>query len=231
MARRRKLPRPDAHIEELLDQVHRAQVQARAGAKLSIPNGFSYTTPRPYCDKAQMEKGRCGVQLIFRDGIPNLRFCTTRKEPGALVPLAERKGNSIVRTMSPQDASKLASEICACWENGLNYEACIPTKYRRKGKLVMGESPVSKGWSSQVPKRTTKRRRQMKKLGRECYLEPGTGKRGSRPKYPVCTQRGSVSCKGTAAAFNRARMQKNKKVQRKALALAKKNGCAWARDY
>ena len=217
-------------IKDLVGQVHRAQIQAKAGAKLAVPEGFSYTTPKPYCDKAQMEKGRCGVQLIFRDGIPHLRFCSKRKEPGAVVALAKRSGRTITRTMSPQAASRLASQICNCWEQSKSYKRCIPKQYTDKGKLVLGAA-ASKGWDKKVPKTTTGRRKQMKRVGTECYLEPGTGKRGSRPKYPICNSRGDVSCKGTAAAFNRARMQGNKKVQKKALAAAKKNGCAWATDY
>lgn len=87
-----------------------------------------------------------------------------------------------------------------------------------------------KGWTKKVRKRTTKRRQQLKRCGDKCYLEPGTGKRGSRPKYPVCGKNScTVTCGGLQAAFNRARMQRNAKIKKTALSRAKRKGCAWAR--
>lgn len=91
---------------------------------------------------------------------------------------------------------------------------------------------TTKGWRKRVYKRTTKRRAQLKKFGPQCFLEPGTGERGSRPKYPVCSKKsGRPTCGGILAAFERARMQRNRKIMNRALRAAKKNGCRWATDY
>ncbi len=96
-------------------------------------------------------------------------------------------------------------------------------------KLPVMAKP-EKGWTKKVRKRTTRRREQLERCGPVCYLEPGTGERGSRPKYPVCSKNScEPTCGGTQAAFNRARMQRNKKVERKAKRLGRKLGCRWAK--
>lgn len=87
-----------------------------------------------------------------------------------------------------------------------------------------------KGWGKKSYRRTTKRRKQQKVCGPKCFLEPARGR--SRPKYPVCGKNSCrPTCGGAQAAFNRARMQRNRGVMRKALRLAKRKGCAWATDY
>ncbi len=75
-------------------------------------------------------------------------------------------------------------------------------------------------------RRTSKRVKKMDRCGTRCYLDTS----GPRPKYPVCQKTScKTSCKGTEAAYKRARQQRNQKVARKAKQLARKNGCAWAR--
>lgn len=93
--------------------------------------------------------------------------------------------------------------------------------------------PPEKGWKRRSARKTSVRRKQLKKCGPSCYLEPGSSKRGgARPKYPVCAKNSCrPTCGGAQAAFNRARMQRNTKVKRKALTLAKRLGCRWATDY
>ena len=84
---------------------------------------------------------------------------------------------------------------------------------------------TTKGWAKQAPKTLSER----KKMPKSCFLD----KKGL--KYPICskTVRGKqrVSCKGTLAAYQRARQQKKHAVARKAIAAAKRNGCPWAKKH
>ncbi len=86
------------------------------------------------------------------------------------------------------------------------------------------KSPT-RGWSKQEPSRVTTRRKMRKKCGSGCFLEP------KKLKYPICAKSGAnvckPSCKGMAAAFNRARQQGRNDIAKKALRRAKRFGCSW----
>lgn len=81
--------------------------------------------------------------------------------------------------------------------------------------------PPSKGWKA--PKTRKARRAYAKRCGlRKCFLKP------EDLKFPICDTRCNVSCKGLAAAYNRARQFKYHDVARRAWKLAHKEGCSWA---
>ncbi|MCP4204218.1 MAG: hypothetical protein GY769_20065 [bacterium] len=65
-----------------------------------------------------------------------------------------------------------------------------------------------------------------KKMPKSCFLDQ------KNRKYPVCAKsvrgRQRVSCKGTLAAYQRARQQKKQKLANKAIRIGKRNGCSWA---
>lgn len=71
----------------------------------------------------------------------------------------------------------------------------------------------SKGWGK-VAKKLNR-----KELPKSCFLGKGM-------KFPVCDSNGQVDCRGVLAAMQRSR--KGTKVHKKAKALGKKLGCAWA---
>jgi hypothetical protein len=67
-------------------------------------------------------------------------------------------------------------------------------------------------------------------MPRRCFLKPG--KAGERPKYPVCPKGSSKpTCRGTLAAYKRARQKHNNIVAGKAIRKGKRMGCAWAKVH
>lgn len=87
-------------------------------------------------------------------------------------------------------------------------------------------SRPTKGWKKAAPRKTSVRR----KMPRSCFLKPG--KRGERPKYPVCPKGSKKpTCRGTLAAYKRARQQHDQGVARKAVKKGKSLGCTWAAKH
>ena len=80
---------------------------------------------------------------------------------------------------------------------------------------------ATKGWAKQEPSKRSTRR----KMPKSCFLDP------KGRKYPICakTVRGKqrVSCKGTLAAYNRAKQQGRTDIAKKALRAAKRSKCSW----
>lgn len=73
-------------------------------------------------------------------------------------------------------------------------------KTKQKAKLTL--SP--KGWKA--PRTRKQRRRQMKKCGKKCFLEP------DNLGYPVCNSNCNYSRKGLKAAQIRAKQYHNKRI-------------------
>jgi hypothetical protein len=70
----------------------------------------------------------CPIQLVFRDGKPNLRLCLAQKKPGPLVPVD-----------NPRDALARSQQLCACWEKeGKSFEKCGISQYS------LGDAPRSR---------------------------------------------------------------------------------------
>lgn len=100
-----------------------------------MPRGFQYTSPGVPCSsKRALEAGRCKVQLIFRNGVPHLRFCEKAGKPGRLLPVE-----------SPTEARLLSKKICACLtrKKGATAEACLPKGLTLGG--IRRKKPKKKG--------------------------------------------------------------------------------------
>lgn len=84
------------------------------------------------------------------------------------------------------------------------------------------------GWPRRAPKTRQARRKLMAKCGPVCFLAPGG-------EFPVCRKvskaRGKcvVDCEGVRAAYARARQYKRTTIAAKALQLACRSGCGWAK--
>ncbi len=76
-----------------------------AGAKLATPPSFRYTTQAKPCGTSKKMRKTCPVQLFYKGGQPMLRFCHKPKTPGR-----------VLRVDTPQQAQRIASEACRCWQ-------------------------------------------------------------------------------------------------------------------
>lgn len=80
-------------------------------------------------------------------------------------------------------------------------------------KAVHTDARTSKGWGK-ISKKLDRG-----EMPKSCFLGKGM-------KYPVCNSDGQIDCRGVLAAMQRSR--KGSSVHKKAMALGKKHGCAWA---
>ena len=100
-------------------------------------------------------------------------------------------------------------------------------KSRRKSRKR--RSPYG-NWKRKAPKRTSARRKMLKKHGKKCFLMPGGIAANSyRPMFPVCDKNGKYNCGGIRAARTRAAEWKYVKVKARANRLGKRLGCDWAK--
>ncbi len=83
----------------------------------------------------------------------------------------------------------------------------------RKGSVMHTDKKKSKGWGKVA------RSLDRKALPRKCFIGKGM-------KYPVCDNDEHFDCRGILAAVQRSR--KGTKTHKRARALGKKHGCAWA---
>jgi len=88
----------------------------------------------------------------------------------------------------------------------------------------------SKGWKKAKPQRKGDRRKVADSCGeKRCFLRPST------LSYPICKKCSSSSCscepdcRGLLAAYSRAKANKAYRISAKALRLARRNKCSWAR--
>lgn len=84
---------------------------------------------------------------------------------------------------------------------------------RRKGSVMHTDKKKSKGWGK------VSRSLDRKTLPRKCFIGKGM-------KYPVCDSDERFDCRGILAAVQRSR--KGTKTHKRARALGRKHGCAWA---
>jgi hypothetical protein len=110
------------------------KVPARIGEKLAHPEGFGYTTPKPYCTKKKIARKACAVELVFKRGEPNLRLCHTKGKEGFLISVK-----------SAREAAKVARDICACYDKKKRYELCVPKDYRNGKALRVGKTRKARG--------------------------------------------------------------------------------------
>lgn len=111
-----------------------------------MPADFNYTASGGPCADGfnKLAKGQCLVQLTFDQGMPALRFCATKKQPGRLV-----------HVDSPSEAAEAARIACECFEQTGSYEQCLPeglklggarkTKPRRAASTKVGKYCVQRG--------------------------------------------------------------------------------------
>lgn len=86
----------------------------------------------PQANPCAQSRKTCPVQLVYRDGKPNLRFCITagNKKPGFLVPV-----------QTAREANQLAEDACAHWrKSGKKF-----TKSNPAHKLAVKAYPKEKG--------------------------------------------------------------------------------------
>ena len=88
----------------------------------------------------------------------------------------------------------------------------------------------SKGWKRAKPQRVGERKKVAQACGvKKCFLRPSTR------SYPICKKCGGRSCscrpdcRGLLAAYSRAKANKAWRISAKALRLARRHGCQWAR--
>lgn len=97
------------------------------------------------------------------------------------------------------------------------------------GLTARQKASPTRGWRKAAPKTRQDRRKIAASCGDRCFLGPGLS-------FPVCRKcrktRCSCSpdCHALSAAFNRARQYKHPAVASKALSLAKRAGCRWAKE-
>ena len=77
----------------------------------------------------------------------------------------------------------------------------------------------TRGWKASSPKRISSRRKHISKCGTSCYLLP------SKLKFPICDSRCKVSCKGSVAAYVRAKQWKYPTVAKKAQSIINRMSC------
>ena len=85
----------------------------------------------------------------------------------------------------------------------------------------------SKGWAKVKPGSVRQRRRVADRCGAaKCFLRP------SDLGYPICSVRSGCRpcCNGLLAAYSRAKAQRAYRISAKALRIAKRNSCGWAKE-
>lgn len=92
----------------------------------------------------------------------------------------------------------------------------------------MRRRSATRGWRKAAPKLRSQRHRLKKSCGARCFLD------SKNLKFPICRKCSASrcackpDCKGLAAAYGRARQYGYKKFAKKALSIAKRQGCRWA---
>lgn len=82
-----------------------------------------------------------------------------------------------------------------------------------------------KGWTKVAPKTKSERESIKKRGGENCFLDP------KNLKYPVCRKTDAeFDCRGALAAYRRARQYKQYDIAKKALNVAKRHSCDWAKE-
>lgn len=89
----------------------------------------------------------------------------------------------------------------------------VVSGFGKRGSAMHTDKRNSKGWAKVA------RSLDRSSLPKRCFLGRGT-------KYPVCDADEKFDCRGLMAAMQRSR--KGTKVHKRALALGRKHGCAWA---
>lgn len=87
------------------------------------------------------------------------------------------------------------------------------------------------GWRTAAPRTQAETRRLYRHCGPQAFLLPNATD-PELSKFPVMSKGSQVcafDCRGLRSAFSRARQYGQPKVARKALKLARKSACAWAR--
>lgn len=86
-----------------------------AGARAQVELAdFKYTTTGTPCGSARTG---CPVQLIYKQGKPLLRFCTTKNRPGHVIHVKDAKS-----------AASWAKKACQDWEkNGRRFTSDVTT--------------------------------------------------------------------------------------------------------
>lgn len=78
----------------------------------------------------------------------------------------------------------------------------------------------------QPVKRVTGRRKQLRRCGPQCYLDPSPRK----PRYPICAPTTCrPSCEGTLRARQRAITQRDYEMEQRAIRRGKLLGCSWSK--
>jgi hypothetical protein len=89
-------------------------------------------------------------------------------------------------------------------------------------------SSSSRGWKKSAPKTREARRQLAANCAASCFLGPGLS-------FPVCPRchlnrcSCAPSCSGLSAAYNRAWQTHHQAVAKKALKVARRHGCHWAK--
>lgn len=134
-----------------------------------------------------------------------------------------------------------AKIICDTFEEFCNYINKIDNlvvdlnkipfiRFEFKQKLNPPPSPpitteTKKGWRKRAPLTISERRELLEKYGRRAFLLP------DELKFPVVDKKGRYDCMGILSAFRRARQYGYDDVAEKALRLAKRIGCEWAKRW
>ena len=90
-----------------------------------------------------------------------------------------------------------------------------------------------KGWGKSAPQSHSQKLRVFRRCGAGAFLRPNPSDPATSG-YPIVASRGKgckPDCRGLRAAYARARQHRHAGVGDKALRLAKRAGCAWAKDH